>query len=195
MSAGIVKRRVTRKQRAAFLEHVRGGWTLTRAAQVAGSDRRRFWELARNDEGFADELELARNEGIDRLEDEIVRAATEGWTEEDVIEDHGEVVRRITKHRKRPELLARVREWRRPPVEARVTAHYGGGYELPTDRPPVTLEDVAALARELGARPDQWILGGLFAGAEDVVDAEAVDVRELEAGEEPADVAPEEPSS
>lgn len=177
-------RKVTRKQRREFLSLVAEGWTLTHAAQAAGSDRRRFWELAQDDEDFAEELELARNEGIDKLEDAIVKAAIEGWEETDVVEKGGAVVSRITKHRKRPELLTKVREWRRPPVALNAEVSFAPAVEAR----PVSHADFGRLMLEVGTPeilaqyPALLLEPALRSVAEEgqVVDVEAVEVTEAD---------------
>jgi hypothetical protein len=170
---------ITRRQRERFLEELRRGSTITGAAAAAGKSRRAFRHLVDGDEDFAEAYRLALEEGVDAIEDELRAAATEGWEEtEETLDGDGNVMRRTTRQRRDPRLLARIREWRRPPVTAQVTTSFQ--YEPPEGFVAPTLADVAALARKLGARPDQWVLGEIA----EVIEAQAVEVRELEPGDE-----------
>jgi hypothetical protein len=64
------------------------------------------------DEEFAEAWKQAVEAGIDVIEDEVTRYATEGWDEE-TYDESGNLVRRV--RRRDARLLAHVREWRRPP--------------------------------------------------------------------------------
>ncbi len=76
------RRPVTARVREVFLEGLRDGWSVTRAAARAGTDRRRMYESAKADEGFRAEWQEALDAGSDLLEDELHRRAVEGWSEE-----------------------------------------------------------------------------------------------------------------
>jgi hypothetical protein len=90
---------------------LREGWTVTHAAKQTGHDRRVFFELRERDKAFAAEWAQAVEAGIDAIEDELKRYATEGWDEE-TFDAGGMLTRRV--RRRDPRLLLRMREWRRP---------------------------------------------------------------------------------
>jgi hypothetical protein len=174
-------RGVTKATRKRFLDALRDGYSITHAAKLAGRDRRRFYELAENDPEFAAEMRAAIEAGIDTIEDELRTAASEGWLEVDETIEGGEVVRRVERHRKDPRLLARLREWRRPP-EAQPLVHVDA---RPVMARPVDWSDIAGVLRESG---QMHLVGGfhpalvrgmlreLTAAELEAVAAEVVDV-------------------
>jgi hypothetical protein len=166
---------LTPQKRETFLGLLAEGWTLSSASKAVGRDRRRIWELRQADPDFDEAVERAIAEGIDRLEDELVRAAVQGWEETDVVEKGGVVVSRITKHRRRPELLARVREWRRPAVDVQVNV--GAPLEV-EGHTPVGWQDLFRVARECGAAHLLGLSPDAIAPQADVVDAEYEELAE-----------------
>ena len=64
--------------RAAFVEAVGAGWTVSQAARQTGVARQRFYELRDADETFQAEWAEADEQGVDRLRDEAYRRAVEG---------------------------------------------------------------------------------------------------------------------
>jgi hypothetical protein len=139
-------RGVTKATRRRFLDALGEGYSITHAAKLAGRDRRRFYALAEDDPEFAEEMRTATEAGIDTIEDELRAAASEGWLEVDETIEGGEVVRRVERHRKDPRLLARLREWRRPP-EAQPLVHVDA---RPVMARPVDWSDIAGMLRETG---------------------------------------------
>ena len=64
--------------RAAFLEAVGAGWTVSQAARQTGVARQRYYELRDADETFEAEWAEADEQGLDRLRDEAFRRAVHG---------------------------------------------------------------------------------------------------------------------
>jgi hypothetical protein len=89
---------LTEREKRDFLETVAAGWSLTRAAERAGRNVRRFYDLRERDEEFAAAWDEAIVEGKDRLDDVNLEYATEG-VEEVTYDGEGNVVRRV----KRPD--------------------------------------------------------------------------------------------
>jgi hypothetical protein len=173
--------KISKRAQARFLEALELGHSVTHAAKLAGFNRDSAYRLRGKEPEFAEAWDVAVESGTDKLEDELVKAATEGWEEIDVVEEHGNVVRRVSRRRRDPRLLAKVREWRRPPtlhVSGQVHHVHEGGRVS-------TLGDLLALARELG-REDVLRLP---VGGEDaeIVEAEAVEVEAVDADDPPAD--------
>jgi hypothetical protein len=106
--------------------------------------------LVEEDLEFAQEVELAREAGIDAIEDALHEAATEGWLEVDEEIKNGQVVRRVERHRKDRRLLTRLREWRRPPIQVQAHVDYQSLSVPPENRPVTGLADVVRLAVQEG---------------------------------------------
>ena len=64
-----------------FLEHLREGWTATKAAALAGVDRVTVYGWRSDDEIFAKDWNDAVEAGVDCLEDEAMRRAVKGVEE------------------------------------------------------------------------------------------------------------------
>jgi hypothetical protein len=101
------------KTRAAFLALLAEGWSITGAAKRLGWHRQRFYMLRERDEEFAKAWDEAWTDGADWIEDELRRAATEGWDEETF--EGGKLVRRIRK--RDPRLLTKHARARQPMQE------------------------------------------------------------------------------
>jgi hypothetical protein len=100
--------KIGRQRRDDFLEHLREGLTVSAAAEKAGHDRRRFYELRNTDAAFAQEWEDAYEQGTDALEDEARRRAVDGWDE--AVYQKGELAGTVRKYdSKLLELLLRAR--------------------------------------------------------------------------------------
>lgn len=100
VGAGRRRGRITRKDRAVFLERLASGFSVAAAAAPSGRARQRYYELKDVDPEFAEAWRHAWEAGQDVIEDELLRAATEGWTEVDEVYEGGELVRRIERQRK-----------------------------------------------------------------------------------------------
>ena len=105
--------RLTKSERAAFLEAVAGGWSIAHAAERAGRHRRRFYEERDRDAEFAAQWDEAIERGIEVLEDELTRRAKEGWLDEEY-NGAGELVRRVRRYS--PALLIFSLKARKPDV-------------------------------------------------------------------------------
>jgi hypothetical protein len=99
---------VSVKARAAFLEALAAGWSVTHAAERAGVARQRLYERRDADERFAAEWRVAEQQGTDALEDEARRRAVDGW--EEPVYQRGELVGHVRKYDSRLlEFLLRAR--------------------------------------------------------------------------------------
>lgn len=103
-------RGITPGMRETFLERLAAGFSVTAAAAPTGRNRRRFYALREEDAEFARAWDDAWEAGQDWIEDEIRKAATEGWDEETY--EKGELVRVV--RRRDPRLLARLERKRQP---------------------------------------------------------------------------------
>jgi hypothetical protein len=110
-----------RKHRAIFLERLAPGFSVAAAAAPTGKARQRFYEERVADPEFAEAWKHAWEAGADAVEDELLRAATEGWEEVDEVFEGGNLVRRIVRRRKNPALLAKLERKRQP--QALVSDH------------------------------------------------------------------------
>jgi hypothetical protein len=100
---------VSVKARAAFLEALAAGWSVTHAAQRAGVARQRLYERRDADEHFAAGWEAALQQGTEALEDEARRRAVDGWDEP--VYQRGELVGHVRKYDSRLlEFLLRARD-------------------------------------------------------------------------------------
>ena len=159
-------RKLTRRAREEFLEALAAGWSVTSAATAAGFSRQRFYELRESDEAFASAWQEAFEAGTDVLRDEVRRRAVDG-VDEPVFRASGLVghVRRFSDVLLIFELKRRDPSYR-DGARVELTGAGGGPIEL-SHRDGLTLADVAAFVR---ASIDPA----------DIVDGEAVEVRELE---------------
>jgi hypothetical protein len=161
--------RITVNERVAFLAALRAGWTVTHAAERAGRDKRRFYDLREADEAFAAEWDGALEEGTAVLEDELHRRALEGW-EDTEHNGAGELVRRIRRYS--PALLIFSLKARKPDTyrdnarielagnvcnEVRTTIRHERG---------LTMVDVLRFARNLGPDAHQGVVDGLISAME-----------------------------
>lgn len=89
---------LTDQERETFLAALREGSTAKAAAEEAGRERRRFYELRENDEQFAADWKEAWVEGTDVLEAEARRRAVDGVVERERFSDTGQLLERVTKY-------------------------------------------------------------------------------------------------
>jgi hypothetical protein len=104
---------VPAKARDTFLEALSAGWSVVHAAQRAGVNKRRFYEVRDADEAFASAWEEALEEGTQVLENELHRRAVEGYDEE-TWDGKGNLIRRVRRYS--PALLIFSLKARRPDV-------------------------------------------------------------------------------
>jgi hypothetical protein len=107
------KRRIAKKDRDRFLEALAAGWAVRHAAKLAGHGFQRWYELREQDEGFAVAWAEAIEQGTQRLEDEALRRAVDGYDEE-TFNGEGEMVRRVRRYD--GALLQTLLKGRRPEV-------------------------------------------------------------------------------
>jgi hypothetical protein len=113
LSAERRKRRIARKDRDRFLEALAAGWAVRHAAKLAGHGFQRWYELRDQDEDFAAAWSEAIEQGTQRLEDEALRRAVDGYDEE-TFNGEGEMVRRVRRYD--GALLQTLLKGRRPEV-------------------------------------------------------------------------------
>jgi len=119
---------ISAEARAAFLEAVSAGWSVSHAADRADVHRRRFYELAKADGEFAAELRDAVQTGTHALEDEARRRAVDG-VDEPVFQG-GELVGHVRRYSDR--LLEFLLKKRDPSYRERSEVTVAGGIELRT---------------------------------------------------------------
>jgi hypothetical protein len=107
------KRRIAKKDRDKFLEALAAGWAVRHAAKLAGHGFQRWYELRDDDESFAAAWAEAIEQGTQRLEDEALRRAVDGYDEE-TFNGEGEMVRRVRRYD--GALLQTLLKGRRPEV-------------------------------------------------------------------------------
>lgn len=154
------RRSVTAAQCATFLEALAAGWSVTKSAGLAGTDRRRLYEQRDQDEEFASAWAEAVELGTDALEDELRRRSIDGYDEE-TFDGKGELVRRV--RRLSPQDLITALKARRPEVyrenqRVELTGADGGALEVTSpdvaaaiDRFNVTIARLAERAQSGGA--------------------------------------------
>jgi hypothetical protein len=149
------RRSVTATEHSRFLEALAAGWSVTHAAEPTGHSRQRFYELRDADEDFAAAWSEAVEAGTQRLEDEAMRRAVEGY-DEVTFDAEGGLVRRVRRYDSA--LLQLLLKGRRPAVYRE-----SAGVEVST--------------------PAVFVLESAFGS--DVIEAEAMEVLgELPAGED-----------
>jgi hypothetical protein len=89
--------RIAKKDRAAFLSALESGWAVRHAAKLTGHGFQRWYELRDEDEEFAADWAEAIEQGTQRLEDEALRRAVEGYDEE-TFDGAGELIRRVRRY-------------------------------------------------------------------------------------------------
>jgi hypothetical protein len=148
----------TETDRAAFLEALEAGWSVTHAAARTTFARQRFYELRDQDEAFATAWAEAWEAGTDRLEDELRSRAVDGY-HEDTLNGKGEIIRRVL--RKDLPGLYRTLAARRPErwsTTGRVEVTGPDGEPIAVDhRAGLTLDQLAGFVVGLRStqRPDQ----------------------------------------
>jgi hypothetical protein len=110
---------ITRRHRQVFLERLAAGFSVAAAAAPTGKARQRYYEERAADPTFAEAWNHAWEAGADAVEDELLRAAREGWEEVDEVYEGGELVRRVVRLRKNPALLAKLERKRQPDTTRR----------------------------------------------------------------------------
>jgi hypothetical protein len=136
---------ITRKHRKVFLERLAAGFSVAAASAPTGKGRQRFYEERAVDPAFAEAWRHAWEAGQDVIEDELLRAATEGWEEVDEVYEGGELVRRIVRQRKNPALLAKLERKRQPEKSPLVEVNV-----QPALARPVEWSDIAGMLRDTG---------------------------------------------
>jgi hypothetical protein len=178
-------RAISRKHRELFLARLAAGFSVAASAAPTGRARQRFYEERAVDSEFAEAWRHAWEAGQDAIEDELLRAATEGWVEVEEVFEKGELVRRVERQRKNPALLAKLERKRTPETSPLVEVNLS-----PVQTKPVGPEDFLAVLRDSGqmhqlrqmhpamvryAMP-HLTPAELEAFASDVVDAEALEL-------------------
>lgn len=151
---------MTAAQCAKFLEALAEGWSVTKAAGLAGVDRRRLYEQRDQDEEFASAWAEAVELGTDALEDELRRRSIDGYDEE-TFDGKGELVRRV--RRLSPQDLITALKARRPEVyrenqRVELTGADGGAVE-------VTSPNVAAALERFNTNIERLIARAQSGGA------------------------------
>lgn len=160
------KSSVTVKQREVFLEALASGWSVTKAATLAGTARQRMYEQRDQDEAFAAAWVEAVEVGTQMLEDELRRRGLEGYDEE-TFDGAGKLIRRV--RRLSPQDLITSLKARRPEVyrdnqRVELTGADGGPLE-------VTSPDVAAALERFNTNIDRLIARAESGGAVRALDA------------------------
>lgn len=88
--------KLTPEKRAKFLEKVKEFASVTKACEAVAISRTAIYELKGKDPEFAEQMELAQDVGTQRLEDEAVRRAYEGY--DDPVYYQGERVDVVRKY-------------------------------------------------------------------------------------------------
>lgn len=97
--------------RVAFLNNLRLGYSVSKAARAAGVAPRTVMEWKAEDADFASEWELAYSEGTDLLEDEALRRAKDGvdrpvfqgGIQVGVVREYSDTLATLMLHGRRPE--------------------------------------------------------------------------------------------
>lgn len=89
--------RITKKDRETFLTALAAGWAVRHAAKLAGHSFQRWYELRDSDEDFAGAWAEAIEQGTQRLEDEALRRAVDGYDEE-TFDGEDTLVRRVRRY-------------------------------------------------------------------------------------------------
>ncbi len=141
--------RVNRRERELFLGSLAEGWSVTHAAQRCGVHRGTFYALRAADSEFAAAWEAAYREGSDRIEDEALRRAVEGYEEVTTGAD-GQLVRVVRRYS--DAILIRLLQARKPELygdakAARIELSGSVAHEV-RHAQGLTLADVVAFAVE-----------------------------------------------
>ena len=75
------RRAISPKARERFLEALAAGWAVRHAASLTTYSFQRWYELREADEEFAAAWSEAIEQGTQRIEDEALRRAVDGWDE------------------------------------------------------------------------------------------------------------------
>ncbi len=146
---------VSRPEADGFLDALRKGHSMKRAAEMVGRPVRTFYYMRERDEEFARRWEEALEEGTQFLEDEVRAAVVEGTEEvREVLDAEGRVKSRVVTRRRHPQLAVALLKKRDPAgyregTVVQVAAPQAESVEIQGFQPP-TLRDVLNLARRLG---------------------------------------------
>jgi len=88
------RRSLTKRDRETFLEAIAAGWSVRHAADLTGRRFQSFYEERERDEDFAAAWAEAKEQGIQRLEDEALRRGVEGYDEE-TYDGDDKLIRRV----------------------------------------------------------------------------------------------------
>jgi hypothetical protein len=154
---------VSAAERRTFLAALQAGWTVTHAAERAGRNKRRMYDLRDVDAAFAAEWDAAIEEGTAVLEDELHRRALEGW-EDSEFNGAGELVRRVRRYS--PALLifslkARKPDTYRDNARIELSGNVQSALTVQRDQSPSMVE-VLRVAQSLGAEAHQGVISGLI---------------------------------
>jgi hypothetical protein len=97
LSAERRRGRIAKRDRVTFLAALAAGWAVRHAAKLAGHSFQRWYELRDSDEDFAAAWAEAIEQGTQRLEDEALRRAVDGYDEE-TFDGEGTLVRRVRRY-------------------------------------------------------------------------------------------------
>lgn len=154
-------------ERGKFLGELAEGWSVTRAAELAGIARQRAYELRQADPEFAKAWDDALEVGTDALRDELRRRAVEGW-DEDTFDGDGKLVRRVRRLASN-DLIAELK--RRDPAyresaQVQVAAVAISAPTVEPVRSMPTAVDLLRFARTLGESGHAAVIAGLLSAAE-----------------------------
>jgi hypothetical protein len=154
---------LTPQARDRFLELLGEGWSVSKAAKAAGSDRRRMYEARADDETFAAAWDEELERGTELLEDELRRRATEGWTEE-TRDGDGKVMRVVERYL--PHLLVSLLKARRPELyrDNAPAVNVAVGQQVKVEVPDnsARMIDVLRFAKSLGSDVHDSVIRGLL---------------------------------
>jgi hypothetical protein len=143
--------RIAAAERTSFLEALAAGWSVKHAAERAGRDRRRFYDLRDADEAFAAEWNEAVEQGTELLEDELRRRAVDGW-DENHFNGEGELIRRVHRISSQDiQFLLKARKPERFRENTRVELTGLPAQPILLNDRSASLVDVARVLREAGA--------------------------------------------
>lgn len=164
------RRPLSERQRGVFLTHLSSGWSAKHAAEAAGRNVRRFYDLREADGEFAEAWSRAVESGTQVLEDEARRRALDGW--DDPVFQQGQLVGHVRRYSDR--LLEFLLRGRRPAVyrDSASTLAVSGvvGVAAAIEDRSASLADVARVLRDVGAFEGMEFPPRLALPAGDVID-------------------------
>jgi hypothetical protein len=142
-----VKRKESKRQR--FLEQLKLGWSISRAAKISGVSRAQLYRWRDSDPRFAQAWQEAEEIGIDLLEDTARQRAVDGVNKQPIYDKDGKRIgERVEFSDRLLELLLR---GKRPRIYGRQQVTNQNINVAMT--PPPTLEDLSKRYQELGLQP------------------------------------------